>query len=336
MNHSQDDQRMFMAVVGGALLIVLVMIASIFIVTRRPIVVVVPAPGEGGAPGAPAISAAPPATAAPVVEAPPPEIQVSKVEAAPEAEDPLDAFWQKIAVTELELVPQQVAPPMLQVGSVAAVRVQAVRDNQRYIWRLSWDQPQPSSSSEVGEFSDAVAMQFPMSDGAPYTMGGPGMPVRMLYWKAIWQKDVDEGFQGLLSKHPNTDADFYWFAEGKKPFTVDQSFDNPAAKQWFIANAAGNPMANFSRKQPIEELTAVGFGSSTHLSVTPSRARGVWSDGQWHVVIDRPVQTADPLIARFQENPEQQLVAFAVWDGHAGNRGASKHITNWIPMRIVP
>ncbi len=337
MNGKPDNNRMLMGIVGGALLILLVMIASIFIVTRRPVVVVVPAAGESPDSAASAMSGASPAVGTTTTaEAPLPEVKVSKVAAAPATDNPLDPFWDKIAVADVAMLPQQVAAPVLEAGSITNVRVQAVRDDQRYVWRLSWDKAEIADQSDVGKFSDAVAIQFPLSDGAPYTMGGPKMPVRMLHWKATWQKDVDEGFQDWALTHPNSDADLYWFATGEKPFTMQKSFSDPKAMQYMIAASAGNPMAVFDRKNPVEELTAHGFGSATHISQTPSQGRGTWSDGKWYVVVDRPIETADPLIARFNENPGQQLIAFAVWDGTAGNRGGRKNITNWTPMRIDP
>ncbi len=333
MSSDQTNNRMLMGIIGGAVLILLVMLSSIFIVTRRPVVVVIPADGAGPATATGSESTAP-AGLSTEAEIPPPTISVSKVSSAPSIDDPLDPFWNKIAPTEVALLPQQVAPPVLASGTIANLEVQAVKDDQRYVWRLSWEQERIADTSDVGEFSDAVAMQFPLSEGAPYTMGGPKMPVRMLYWKAIWQKDVDEGFQDWAKTHPNSDADFYWFAEGEPPYTVDKSFNDPKSKQWLIAASAGNPMANFVRKSPIEEMTAHGFGSSTHISTTPSRGRGTWQDGKWYVVLDRPIASSDPLIKRFNENPNQQLVAFAVWDGSADNRGGRKNITNWSPMKI--
>lgn len=336
MERNQDNNRMLLGILGGALLILLTMIASIFIVTRRPVVVVVPATGESQPAASALAGASPAAGATSPMEAPPVEIQVSKVDRAPSTDDPLDAFWEKIAVAEIPLQPQQVAQPALEAGTVPVLRVQSVHDSARYVWRLSWDQPTVADQSDVGEFSDAVAMQFPLADGAPYTMGGPKMPVRMLHWKATWQRDVDHGFQDWAKTHPNSDADLYWFASGEKPYTMDKSFDDARAQQWLIAAAAGNPMADFARKSPIEELTAHGFGSATHVDATPSRGRGVWQDGKWFVVIDRPVDSADPVIERFQANPAQQLIAFAVWDGQADNRGGRKNITNWTPMRIDP
>ena len=67
---------------------------------------------------------------------------------------------------------------------------------------------------------------------------------------------------------------------------------------------------------------------------TPSAARGVWKEGHWYVVIDRPINDSDPLIARFNSAAAQQMVAFAVWDGDHGNRGSQKQISNWISMTL--
>lgn len=335
MTRSRDGDtfRLMIGILGVAVLIVGTMITAVFLVSRRPVVIVVPG---GGSPSnvaspAPAAAAAPTAAAEAL-----PGISVAKVAAAPAIDNPLDPAWEKFAAVELDLTPQQVKPPVLETGTIAKLRVQAVRDEARYVWRMSWDKAEKADQSDVGRFSDAVAVQFPMVDGAPYTMGGPGLPVRMLYWKALWQADVDQGFQGLTAMHPNADVDLYWFAEGEEAHAATGSIDNPRARQWMIAAQSGNPMADDQRKNPVEELTAHGFGSGTHVGDTPSRGRGVWSEGRWFVVIDRPIRPDDPLIKRFVDNPDKQLIAFAVWDGAAGNRGGKKHITNWLPMRIAP
>jgi hypothetical protein len=337
MNRNRESNRLLIGIIGGAALIVLTMITAIFMVSRRPVVVIVPS--GAGAPGAvaPPVGMPPGANAGPAAAAamPIPEISISKVAVTPTTDDPLDPQWEKVATVEVDLAPQQVASPGLEKGSISKLRIQAIHDDKRYVWRLSWDKPEIADTSDVAQFTDAVAMQFPLADGAPYTMGGPGMPVRMLYWKAIWQKDVDKGFQGLAGIHPNTDADLYWFSKGEREHDAAGSVDNPQAKQFMVAAQSGNPMVDLNRKSPIEELTAHGFGSSTHVPDSPSRGRGAWKDGKWYVVFDRPIDTKDPLIARFNSTPDKQLIAFAVWDGTGGNRGGRKQITNWLPMRIT-
>jgi DMSO reductase family type II enzyme heme b subunit len=267
-------------------------------------------------------------------------VTVARLANFPSFVDPLDKGWDSLAIQAVTLAPQQVAEPMLKQGTVAKIDVQAAHNDQRYVWRLSWEQPEPSVESSFARFSDAVAIQFPLSDGAPYTMGGPNQPVSIFYWRALWQKDVDEGFQDTVVTHPNAQYDFYWFAGKTGAISAAALANNgdPMAMQWMIAAKAGNPMADFGRKCPMEELTAHGFGSSTHITSQsgPGEARGVWHAGRWYVVFEREITNDEVLFQRFKENPQQQLIAFAVWDGRAQNRGGQKNISNWIPMRIEP
>lgn len=335
MKRDTDSNRLLLGSLGGVFLIFATILAAMFLVTRRPVVVITPgANAPATAPSSTAPTGAMSTDAASQAEAPPPELSVTKVDSVPDSSDPLNTAWDKISAVEIPLVPQQVAQPTLEKGTVAVLSVQAIQDDARYAWRLSWDKAKPAEDVDVGQFTDAVAIQFPLVDGAPYTMGGPGLPVRMLYWKAAWQRDVDEGFKGLANLYPNAHYDLYWFAEGKEKHAPDGSTDNPAAEQFMVASKSQNPMADYHRKHPIEELTAHGFGSGTHVSETISRGRGVWQDGKWYVVIDRPIQTDDPLTERFKTAPDKQLIAFAVWDGDNANRGGQKQISNWVPLKL--
>lgn len=337
MNRSADDSKLLVGVIGGAGLILATILAAMFLVTRRPVVVITPGAGQSSVatlPAAQPAAANSGSIAGQPTEAPLPEVLVTKVPVVPDSSNPLDAAWDRVAVVEIPLVPQQVAQPTLDKGTVDTLRVQAIHDDSKYAWRLSWDKAKPAADVDVAQFTDAVAIQFPMADGAPYTMGGPGLPVRMLYWKAAWQRDVDEGFKGVAALYPNAHYDLYWFAEGKEKHGPEGSTDNPEAQQFMIASKSENPMADYHRKHPIEELTAHGFGSGTHIDETISRGRGMWQDGRWYVVIDRPIQPGDPLLERIKAAPDKQLIAFAVWDGDNANRGGKKQISNWVPMKV--
>ncbi len=336
MQRSADDNRLLLGAIGGAALILGTIFAAMFLVTRRPVVVITPSVGQSPMATSPdsAQSGAAGSPAASQSVLPPSILTIAKISSVPDSNNPLAPEWEKIATIEIPMVPQQVAQPTLEKGTVSALRVQAIHDDSKYAWRLSWDKPQPAEKVDVSQFTDAVAIQFPLVDGAPYTMGGPGLPVRMLYWKAVWQRDVDEGFKGLAALYPNAHYDLYWFAEGKEPHAPDGSTDNPLAQQFVIASKANNPMTDYHRRHPIEELTAHGFGSGTHVSGTISRGRGMWQDGKWYVVIDRPIQAGDPLIERIKASPDKQMIAFAVWDGDNANRGGKKQISNWVPMKV--
>lgn len=328
-----NNSRMVALFIGGLFVIALTMIAVIYVATRRPVVVVVPGQDDGsqlqqtslpGAPGGAGIVAA----------APLPTISLARVESIPVIDNPLDPAWDQIAMVDIPLDMQQTSEPMLTEKTVPTVQLQTAYNSDRFVWRLSWEQTEPSYKGNVGEFSDAVAVQFPLKDGAPYTMGGPDMPVAMMYWKALWQKDIDEGFQDVTDVYPNSWYDLYWFANDTGPVSIKTAFENKDACPYMAGSAVGNPMSTVKRKQPVQELRAHGFGSSTDVPESPVTARGAWKDGRWYVVFERPNSDVDPLVKRFFENPEQQMLALAVWDGQAQNRGGRKHITNWIPMRV--
>ncbi|RMF41593.1 MAG: hypothetical protein D6753_09335 [Planctomycetota bacterium] len=305
MNKNAEKQLSLLFVVAS-LVVIIGMVVVIFVATRPPVVVVLPEGGgaaaqdqpAGAAPAVPAGPTAADSAGATGVPAVPPTLEIVRVPQAPALDSPLDSFWQQVAVHTIKLEKQQSAEPVLPQQTVDELRVQAVHDGQRIVWRLSWNQPQPCYRSNVGEFSDAVAMQFPLKDGAPYTMGGPDMPVDILYWKALWQKDVDEGFQDITKVYPNLWVDFYWFADKYGPVSFDVAYKNELARQYQSGWAVGNPMSNPERTKPIEELGAHGFGSSTDAGETPSNARGEWHDGVWYVVIDRPMTAGDPLVDR--------------------------------------
>lgn len=338
MNKETHEPHKFLLVLVTSLaLIAIAMVSAIFMATRRPVIIKMPGSDEASLSPDASVTADVLASPGAMGETPLPELFVSQTSSAPSIANPLDPLWEQIAATEIPLTAQQVAEPMLKAATVASVRVQAIRDASRYLWRVTWKQEQPSTQSDFGQFSDAVAIQFPLVDGAPYTMGGPGMPVSILYWRALWQKDIDEGFQDTIVSKPNSYNDFYWFANQAGPYPADKlAEENPIAKQWMVAVSAGNPMADLGRTCPMENIKAHGFGTATHAANGPGQARGVWDNGHWVVVFEHPIHEGDELIHRFNQNPQQQLIAFAVWDGNAQNRGGMKSISNWIPMRINP
>lgn len=261
-------------------------------------------------------------------------VQVIKI-AGPLSEDPFASEWQQAPVKNVALMPQNIAMPVMDAGTVGAVNIQGLTDGSRIAWRLSWKDSSRDMNVDAGRFCDAVAVMFPLDTGAPFTMGSKGRKVQILHWKALWQKDVDEHFQDVQDLHPNFWSDLYWFAEGEFPYPVPDSFENPAALQWFVANQANNPVSKFYRKQPVEELVAEGFGSLTHQPESATAGRGVWKDGQWSVVFTRPLKTDDPLDYTFVLG-KKGTISVAVWDGAVGNVGGRKHWALWIPFEVQP
>lgn len=278
-------------------------------------------------------AAAPPAAAAPSAAAPaPPQptLAIKNVPDAAAALDPEHDLWTGAPPLTVPLQPQVLTTPKQTIISVTSVDVQAVADARLVAFRLRWRDMTRDHSYEQDLFPDACALMLPVDANASFMMGNQGARVHVLHWKALWQRDVDEGFQDVQDLHPNYWADTYWFAKGGWPHPVPAAFADPRSHAWFPARAAGNPMSSWDRRQPVQELLAEGFGTLTVHERATARGRGVWRNGTWTVVVARDLDTDDPLDYSFAKG--QPLVGFAVWDGTADNVGSRKHYSMWTPF----
>ncbi|MGE0710436.1 MAG: ethylbenzene dehydrogenase-related protein [Planctomycetota bacterium] len=251
------------------------------------------------------------------------------------ADDPAAPAWAEAPSLAVELVPQQLTTPQQQTRTIAYLRARALTDGQRLSVRVTWRDPRPDYHVDTGRFCDAVAVGFPIDENAPPMMGAKGYRMQLLYWKALWQKDVDEGFQDVQDLYPNYWSDLYWFAEGEFPYRIPGAFQRAESRLYFPAQQAGNPVSTFDRKTPVQELLAEGWGTLTHQKVSVSTGRGVWRNGRWSVVFTRPLRTDDPQDAQLSTDSKNRKIAFAVWDGAAGDRGARKNWSaTWVDFEI--
>jgi hypothetical protein len=248
---------------------------------------------------------------------------------------PLDERWHSVPVAEIKLFKQTDAMPMLDRATVETAEIRGVTDGARVVWRLAWRDETKDANVDSGRFSDACALQFPLTDGASHTMGDDHHAVHILHWKGIWQHDVDEHFQDVQDLHPNYWTDLYWFAEGPAPNRVPDDFSDPRSHAWFAAYQAGNPLADFLRQRPVEELSATGFGSLTHQDEAAVNGHGVWADNHWYVTFVRPLETDDPLDYQFARG-DTGAVGVAIWNGADGNVGGRKHWGNWVEFVVSP
>ena len=248
--------------------------------------------------------------------------------------EPFTPAWQQAPALKVAVIPQQMAQPRLEETSVTELSVQGLTDGKSIAWRVSWADDSPSQNADVKRFSDAVAIEFPLTPSASPFMGHKGGgKVQIIYWKGLWQKDMDEGFQDVQDVHPNVWSDLYWFTEGKPPYRVPEDFKDARSHQWFIAKQAGNPGAAFERSQPVQELVAEGWDSLTPQPESATTAIGTWKEGRWTVVFSRLLTTDD--VNDYQFKPgEKGQIAFAVWEGGANNRGGRKHWSNWTAYQL--
>ena len=108
----------------------------------------------GGAPTAPA------PVALPTTELT--ELVVNSVGADLSRPDPDAGFWRKVAPGLVSLIAQPVIAPRPETTTTSAIYVQAVHDASTVAFRLQWADTELSEAGHLGEFSDAVAMEFPM------------------------------------------------------------------------------------------------------------------------------------------------------------------------------
>ena len=98
---------------------------------------------------------------------------------------------------------------------------------------------------------------------------------------------------------------------------------------------AGNIVSDPQRKSPAEDLTAQGFGT---LRARPridqnANAKGVHSVGTYRVVFRRSLKPSGKHAAKFQTGTTIP-VAFAIWNGSAGDRDGKKSVTIWQDLKI--
>lgn len=261
---------------------------------------------------------------------PSPQPQVRSVRVpAPLPLDPHAGVWQQVPPADVALVGQAMVLPTRMRPSVASLRVRSVHDGERVAFLLEWQDARPDRRVvKTREFKDGCGvMLLPAGAGATeWMMGTPKTPVTILHWRADWQLDVDAGFQDLETAFPHVAFDFYPPLVGAQhPPKLPDAYP-PEARRWLPGWYVGNPLSQPKKVGPVEKLVAQGAGTVEQLPTQNATGRGVWKDGRWRVVLSKPLRAADAREITLAPGGTY-AVAFAVWQGAAGDRGARKSIT---------
>jgi hypothetical protein len=240
-------------------------------------------------------------------------------------DDPQHWKWRRTPGILAALQPQQIAAPILHEAALETLEIRALHDGGELAFLLEWDDPERDDLNGIGRFQDAVAIQLPtrrVNTPPPITMGSPGTPVHILQWRASWQRDIERGRAGPRVLYPRLVLDI----------APDELLGAEAAAPYTPARAVGNPLSVAKRTSAIEEIVAEGFGSATTLQTQRARGAGVYAEGRWGVTVALPLERGDAgeAIAAGSVWP----VAFAVWLGSRGNRGARKHFADWVSCEI--
>jgi hypothetical protein len=190
---------------------------------------------------------------------------------------------------------------------------------------LQWrDELLDGAPVRVQDFQDAAAMQFSLTDEAPFLgMGDTRNPVNVWQWKAGWQQELD-------GERPDVEMTYV-------SLYVD-TYPEPAMHGLYrTAESAGNLLAATSLRSPVEDANAAGFGTMTSQPAEAQNVQGcgIWRDGFWSVLFYRDLKSQDDGDVQF--NPGQsRLVSFAIWNGAQRDRNGRKVVSNWHSLTLNP
>lgn len=240
---------------------------------------------------------------------------------------PGDAAWNTAPEHVAKMLLQDLVEPRLQKASTPEVRVRALATGSEIAFRLEWPDGSVNDLPGAGRFNDGCAVQVPQKPAAAVPdpqMGMAGNGVAISFWRADWQATVNGRGDAIRDLYPNALIDHYPFeAPSLEKGSADQQ---KLSTQYAPAEGAGNRRGG-KRTSAVEDLLAEGPGTLVPAPATRSRGQGVRTATGWSVVIARPLP--EGLTAK---TPSQ--IAFAVWEGSAGEAGARKMRTAWIPISI--
>jgi cytochrome c oxidase cbb3-type subunit 2 len=217
--------------------------------------------------------------------------------------------------------------------------VHAVHDGEKIALLLKWeDGTNDETAIRPQDFRDAAAVQFALAADPPFfAMGQPGSPVNIWMWKSERQADLEPAFQDLEKVYPYIGIDSY---PNLLKSPIEQPMRNALTLEsdpsFVTAWGAGNIVADPTRGSAAEDLTAQGFGT---LRAHPApdqavTAFGVHGTGSYRVQFTRNLagQHTDVQLAPGERVP----VAFAIWNGSAGDRDGKKSVTIWQELLLEP
>jgi hypothetical protein len=214
--------------------------------------------------------------------------------------------------------------------AIAELNVQSVHDGKWIAFRFKWPAKSKAEAGRLGEYSDAVAIMFPVRDNAvppPVFMGATNTPVHIFHWRAQYQRDLEKGKPEMKDLYPNMNPDMYPM-EFRDP-EANKGISAESREAYSSGRAAGNPQS--FPKHGVDEIVAEGFSTSAVIENTESTAKAEWKNGEWTVVIARALKRER---GSMLDAGGSTFAAFAVWQGGQAEVGSRKSVTmTWTPVR---
>jgi mono/diheme cytochrome c family protein len=256
----------------------------------------------------------------------------SRVERLPEHPDA--GAWTTVAPVTLHLMPLWWRPERPE-----EITVRAVHDGRELAILLVWsDDSYDHQVVRPQDFRDAAAIQFALEPDPPFfAMGERGTAVNIWMWKSERQADVEYSFQDIDDTYPALGIDSYPnFLRAPVEQPTRHALTVESDPTYLTAWGAGNIVADPLPGRAVEDLRAEGFGTlrARHGLSTDVVTRGVHSTGAYRVLYRRPFAADGPDGVAFRPGAVVP-VAFAVWNGRAGDRDGKKSVTIWQELVIA-
>jgi cytochrome c oxidase cbb3-type subunit 2 len=248
---------------------------------------------------------------------------------------PDDGAWRAAPSVHLHLMPL-----WWRFQRPEELTVQALHDGRELALLLSWaDDTHDHTAIRPQDFRDAVAVELALAPDPPFfAMGEAGRFVNLWMWKSERQSDLEPAFQDLEKVYPRLGIDAY-------PNLALSPLEQPArhaltleSDPTFVTGwGAGNIVSDPTRKSAVEDLASQGFGT---LSARPRpdqqvEGSGVYATGTYRVQLRRTLKASGERAASFRPGSTVP-VAFAVWNGSAGDRDGKKSVTIWQDLVLEP
>jgi mono/diheme cytochrome c family protein len=259
------------------------------------------------------------------------KIVAHRVERVPNHPD--DGLWRLAEPVNLHLMPL-----WWRDDRPEELTVRALHDGQELVLLLVWaDETHDHTALRPQDFRDAAAVQLSLVANDPpfFAMGEKGNFVNIWMWKSERQADLEPVFQDLEKVYPNLGIDSYpnlLRSPLEQPHGQALTLDSDPSfvTGWGAGNIVSNPMGGSAT----EDLAAQGFGTLQARAQQDVLAKGVYGMGSYRVLFRRALRPNGEQAAGFRPGTTVP-VAFAVWNGSAGDRDGKKSVTIWQDLEIA-
>ena len=236
---------------------------------------------------------------------------------------PDDSAWAGVERFYIPLVGQIIVKPRWFNPSVDGVWVQALHDGQQLALRLSWSDPSQSPAPEWAEWRARVLATMEPNEGAAATASsaapasGPAANDTAAAPAPAPPQGIGASPDMLVVQFPRQvpagmERPYFLMGTAREPVYLWrwQSEGEPA-----VAEMLGRGLA---RMEPLPGGGGAGLTGES-----------VYADGQWRVVLRRPLASADSANA-ITFIPQQPIpMALFAWDGDNGEEGTRGAISTW-------